>query len=58
VSRHREPDQPSDPLVQIDITLTVPRQIGWLLTGAAIGHLHTFGSLIEKVGHVVRTLAG
>jgi len=58
VSRHRDPGEPSDPLVQIDITLTLPRQIVWLLTGVAIGHLHTFGSLIEKIGPVLRALTG
>jgi hypothetical protein len=58
VSRHRDPGQPSDPLVQIDITLTLPRRIVWLLTGAAISHLHEFGSLIDKIGHVLRILAG
>jgi len=58
VSRHRDPSQPDDPLVQIDITLTLPRQIGWLLTGVAISHLHGFGGLVEKIGHVLRALTG
>jgi hypothetical protein len=57
VSRHRDPGQSSDPLVQIDITLTLPRQIVWLLTGIAIGHLHVFGGLLEKIGYVLRALA-
>ncbi len=56
--RPQDPGQRCDPLVQIDITLTLPRQILWLLTGVAIGHLHAFGSLIEKVGDILRTLAG
>jgi hypothetical protein len=57
VSCHREPGQHGDPLVQIDITLTLPRQIVWLLTGVAIGNPYAFGSLIEKIGHVLRALA-
>jgi hypothetical protein len=59
VSRHRDPHQPRDPLVQIDITLTLPpRQIVWLLAGAAISHLHAFAKIIEKVGPILRALIG
>jgi hypothetical protein len=57
VARHRDPGQPGDPLVQIDVTLSLPRQILWLLAGAAISHLHAFGGLAEKVGHLLRALA-
>lgn len=56
MSRHRDPGQPHDPLIQIDFTLTLPRQAVWLLTGVAIGHLHTFGGLIEKIGWILRAL--
>jgi hypothetical protein len=59
VGRHRDPGQPRDPLVRIDITLTLPpHQIVWLLAGAAISHLHTFGKIVEKAGPVLRTLIG
>jgi hypothetical protein len=52
--RHRGPDQPRSPLVQIDITLTLPpHQIVWLLAGAAISHLHAFGKIVEKAGHIL-----
>jgi hypothetical protein len=58
VNFHRNPGHPRDPLVQIDITLTLPRQIIWLLAGVAVSHLHGFGSLIEKVGHFLRAVGG
>jgi len=58
VARHRDQDQDQDPLVQIDITLTLPRQILWLLAGVAISHLHVFGRMVEKVGHVLQAVAG
>jgi hypothetical protein len=58
VGRHRDPGQPRDPLVQIEITLTVPRQSVWLLAGAAVSHLYALGSSIETVGHVLRALTG
>lgn len=54
MSRHRDPDRPRDPLVQIDITLTVPRPLVWLLTGAAIGHLNIVGRIVD----LLRVLAG
>jgi hypothetical protein len=58
VTRRRDPDQPRDPLVQIDITLTLPRQIVWLLAGVAISHLHAFSGMVDNVGHLLRALAG
>jgi hypothetical protein len=57
VARHRDPDRSRDPLVQVDITLSLPRQILWLLAGVAIGHLHMFGGLVMKVGHILQALA-
>ena len=57
MARHRDPDQSGDPLVQIDITLSLPRQILWLLAGVAIGHLHAFSGMVEKAGHLLRALA-
>jgi hypothetical protein len=57
VARHRDPDQSRDPLVQIDVTFSLPRQILWLLAGVAISHLHAFSGMVEKVGHILRALA-
>jgi hypothetical protein len=57
VSRHRDLDQPRDPRVQVDITLTLPRQLAGLLTGVTIGHLDTFGRIVDTVGHLLRQLA-
>ena len=56
MARHRDPDQSHDPLVQIDVTLSLPRQILWLLAGVAISHLHAFGGVVGKVGHILRAL--
>jgi len=58
VGRHRDPGQPREPDVQIDITLTLPRPIVWLLAGIAASHLHAFGGMVEKVSHILRAVAG
>lgn len=58
MGRHRDPGQPRNPNVQIDITLTLPHQILWLLAGVATTHLHTLDGMIEKVGHILRAVAG
>jgi hypothetical protein len=60
VGRHRDPGQPRDRLVRIDITLTLPAHqiVVWLLAGAAISHLHSFGKIVEKAGPVLRALIG
>ncbi len=57
MARHRDPGQPGDSLVQIDLTLSLPRQILWLLAGVAISHLHAFSGMAEKAGHILRALA-
>jgi hypothetical protein len=57
MGRHRDPDQSRDPLVQFDITLSLPRQLLWLLAGVAISHLDAFGGMAGKVGHILRALA-
>lgn len=52
--RHRD----TGPLVQIEITLTVPRRLVWLLAAVTIGHLDVLGRIVARVGHVLRMLTG
>ena len=55
MSRHQHPRPPRAPVVQVDITVTLPRQVYWLLTGAAITHPHT---LLTIAGNAGRLLTG
>jgi hypothetical protein len=48
--------QPRDRLVKIDVTFILPRRLGWLLAGIAIGNLHLPGGLLEKAGILLRSL--
>jgi hypothetical protein len=56
----RSPDpaagQPRDRLVKIDVTVTLPRRLGWLLAGIAISDLHLPDGLLEKAGLILRAL--
>ena len=62
MSRHLDAGQSPGPHVHLDITfdaaLTLPRQIIWLLAGIAIGHLHTLGGLVAKIGHILQVITG
>jgi hypothetical protein len=48
--------QPRYPLIQIDVTFTVPRRLVWLLGSIAIGNLHLPHGLLEKASHILRAL--
>jgi hypothetical protein len=58
VSRHRQPSPPRTPSIQLDITLTLPRRVCWLLTGAAITHPHTLLGIAGNAGRLIRLLSG
>jgi hypothetical protein len=42
--------------VRIDVTLTLPRRLVWLLAGIAIGDLRLPDGLLEKASIVLREL--
>ncbi len=42
--------------IQIQVTLSLPRQLWWLLVGIAIGHALIPGSLLDKATLLVRAL--
>jgi len=44
------------PLTQIHITLTVPRHLGWLLTGITTGSLRLPDGLLEQASRILRAL--
>lgn len=45
-----------EPLVRIDVSFTLSRQIMWPLAGVTIGRLYLPDDLIERLCHLVRTL--
>ncbi len=48
--------RPPDPVLQIEITFSLPRQLSWLLAGIAIGHLLLPHGLLEKASLLLRAL--
>lgn len=44
------------PLIQIHVTLILPRQLGRLLTGVTVGSLRFADSLLELASRILRTL--
>jgi hypothetical protein len=56
MSANPQSGQPRDRLVQIDVTFILPRRLGWLLAGIAIGNLHLPDGLLEKTGIILRAL--
>lgn len=50
------PDQPGDRLVRIDVTVHLPRRLGWLLAGIAVGTLRPPDGLLDKVILILRAL--
>lgn len=56
MSANPQSGQPRDRLVQIDVTFILPRRLGWLLAGIAIGNLHLPNGLLEKAGIILRAL--
>lgn len=49
------PGSPPAQLIQVDVTLILPRRLAWLLAGIAIGNLHLPDGLLEKAGLILRT---
>jgi hypothetical protein len=52
MSPHPEPDR----IVRVDVTLIVPRRVGWLLAGIAVGNLGMLDGLLDKVILVLRAV--
>lgn len=51
-----ESGQSRERLVRIDVTFILPRRLGWLLAGIAIGNLHIPDGLLEKTCLILRAL--
>lgn len=58
MNRHEQPRPVRSPLIHVYLSLTVPRQVGWLLTGAAVSHPHTLLGVARNAGHLLRLLSG
>ena len=50
------PSRPGDPLIRVDVTFTLSRQLVWLLAGIAIGNIRLPDGLLEKASLVLRAL--
>ena len=48
--------QPRHQLVRIDVTVVLPRRLGWLLAGITIGNLQLSQGLLEKATVILRGL--
>jgi hypothetical protein len=48
--------QPRNPPIQIDVTFTLSRPLGWLMAGIAIGNLRPPDGLLEKASLILRAL--
>lgn len=48
--------RPSGLFLQIEVAFSLPRQLWWLLTGIAIGHVLLPDGLLEKASLILRTL--
>jgi len=51
-----QPRQPPDPFIQIDVRVTLPRRLWWLLAGIAIGNFRLPNGLLEIASLVLRAL--
>ncbi|GIH09457.1 hypothetical protein Rhe02_75240 [Rhizocola hellebori] len=49
-------DQPPNRLIQIDVTVTLPRRLVWLLTGIAVGNLGLPDRLLETAAFLLKAL--
>lgn len=53
-----KPSRPHRPTLQIGVTLTLPRRLGWLLAGIAIGRNRVPDGLSGRVNLIVEALLG
>ena len=51
-----QPGQPRNRPIQIDVTFTLSRPLGWLMAGIAIANLDPPDGLLEKANLILRAL--
>jgi hypothetical protein len=56
MSHNPEPSRPRYPLIHIDVTFTLRRQLVWLLAGITLGNLRPPDGLLEKASLILRAL--